>query len=134
MDLHSLFSALERAGITTLGQAKSALVAAGISPESVFLNHGELADVVKALKPVAVSAATAAVSESVAEVAPAAAPIAGQLADDVALALVPHLEHLVEGVEIRLPDALSGHVHRMGQAIATAVQEAPALKGPPAAP
>jgi hypothetical protein len=133
MNLQSLFASFEKAGIKTLGQAKSALVSAGVHPSGVFINHAELDKALQSLKPVAAGAAGAAASAAAATVAPAAAPIAGamapQAAELAANALIPHVEHLFEVMQDNLKKTLEQHFSPLHAALAAA-PAAPAAAKP----
>lgn len=108
MDLQKLFVALEKAGVTTLGQARSALVTAGVQPSGLFINHPDLEKAVNALKP-AKPAVTATAAASPAPASPSTSDIAEQAAL-VAKQLSPQIEHLVEVAVNQLQQSIANHM------------------------
>ena len=143
MDLHSLFSALERAGVTTLGQAKSVLMTAGVNPMAIGCNHVELDKTVATLKPAAVSAVGAGAAAAAEKAAPGTDQfdelVLEQLAKNVAALVLeklgPAIDHAMEGVEDRLHAKLEEHMSPVHETLTTIANQAssPAPAAPPAA-
>jgi len=120
MDLQKLFVALEKAGVTTIGQARSALVSVGVPPSGLFINHAELDKAVAAIKPAPAPATPAKDSAAPPDVAAQAAALAVQ-------ALVPHLKHMIDGAVDQIHNAIGEHMVTLVRPSA-----APAAEQPPA--
>ena len=116
MNLQDMFATFEKAGLKTLGQAKSALSAAGVDPSGLFVNHAELDKAMAALKPVAASAAAAITTE----------------AETALDQLGPEIEHGFELLRDEILEALSRHMEPVHEALTKALASSPAPAAPPA--
>jgi hypothetical protein len=138
MQLDKLFSDLQKKGYETLGQAKSALVAAGVNPSGIACNHAELDKALSALVPVAagvagVGAAAAAGAANPALAVPAAAAVT-QVVEQALRLLLPELESLIESIETKICDALNIHVEKVHAAVKAALPALPPAPSEPPAP
>lgn len=133
MTLQDFLDRFEKAGLTTFGQVKSALVAANVDPMAISVNHAELDKTVRALVPVASAAAGtaagAAVGSLVPEGGPTASVFAQQVAGELLTRLTPQLEHQMERLADSLHTTLEAHMSPVHELLQTA-----ASVQPPAAP
>ncbi len=138
MDLQKLFVALEQAGVTTIGQARSALVSLGIQPASLALNHSDLPKALSTLKPVTAKPGTAAAATAVpAPASPKPSDVAVSQAAELAVKIVaPQLEHLLEVAINQIHSSIAQHmdpVHATLTQVQTTLAAAAAKASAPAA-
>lgn len=137
MDLKSLFERLEKAGATTLGQAKSALVAAGVNPEGIWCSNAELDGATKVLKPIAGATATTAPTTTAAA---SEKPAVAGIIDHTALALLvesslaPRIEHMIANVGDQLHAVLKQNLDAFGDLLHILAAKPATPPAPPTPP